>query len=136
MINTHSLHNTHLLRRALPRDLTAPVPFIDPSQRQAEHAKLAGEWRENPKSHTAQGRAREKKRAELEAKKKGKKKEPRGEKRTADEAFKGWEDLPKEETKEEMVLISELDAPPQFLAGVYNNVGRSQLGFETAGLDL
>jgi len=135
VINTHSLHNTHLLRRALPRDLTAPIPLIDPNQRQAEHAKLAGEWRKNPKSHTAQGQAREKKRADLEAKK-GKKRAPRGEKRSVDEAFEGWEGFPKEELKEEMVLISELDAPLPFLAGVYNDAGGSQLGFETAGLDL
>lgn len=133
MINTHSLHNTHLLRRALPRDLTIPVPFIDPSHRQAEHAKLAGEWRENPKSHTAQGRAREKKRADIEAKK-GKKRKPRGEKRVADEGFKGRED-PKEDLKEEMVLISELDAPLEFLPGIYNDAGDSQPGFEMAGLD-
>ena len=136
VINTHSLHNTHLLRRALPRDLIAPVPFIDPSQRQAEHAKLAAEWRENPKSHTAQGRAREKRREEVDAVK-GKKRANRGKKRSAGEAFEGWGNLDtKEEAKEEMKLISELSAPLPFLADIHNNAGGSQLGFEVAGLDL
>ena len=135
VINTHSLHNTHLLRRSLPRDLIAPVPFIDPNQRQAEHAKLAAEWRENPKSHTAQGRAREKRRADADAIK-GKKKTHQGQKRSANEAFGGWGGPgPKEEAKEEMVLISELSAPLPFLAGTYDNAGDSQLGFEVAGLD-
>ena len=82
VVNTHSLHNAHLLRRALPRDLIAPVPFIDPKQRQAEHAKLVAKWRENPKSHTAQGQAREKKRVEEAMKgKKGKR---------GGEAFDRW----------------------------------------------
>lgn len=133
VINTHSLHNAHLLRRALPRDLVAPVPFIDPSQRQAEHAKFAAAWRENPKSQTARERARVKKDAEKAAK--DKKRKPQGNKHSADGVY-GWESLvPKEEMKEEMVLVSELDVSPPFLAGVYNNVGNSQLGFEVAGLD-
>lgn len=135
VINTHSLHNTHLLRRSLPRDLIAPVPFIDPNRRQAEHAKLAAEWRENPKSYTAQGRAREKKRAEMDATK-GKKKTHRGRKQSGNEAYGGWEDLgPKEEVKEEMVLLSELSEPLPFLAGAYENAGGSQLGYDVAGLD-
>jgi len=123
VINTHSLHNTHLLRRALPRDLVAPVPFIKPGQRETEHAKFAAEWRENPKSHTAQGQAREKKWAEMEAIK-GKKKANRGQKRLADKAFGGQGDPAlKDEVKEEMVLISDLSAPPPFLAGIYDNAG-------------
>lgn len=132
MINTHSLHNAHLLRRTLPRDLVAPVPVINPSQRQAEHAKLAAGWRENPKSHTAQGRAREKKRAEEATK--GKKKKRRGEKHSADMGFGGWEGpVPNEEVKEEMMLISELGESLPFLAGVCDNAAENQLGFEVAG---
>ena len=133
VVNTHSLHNAHLLRRALPRDLIAPVPFIDPKQRQAEHAKLVAKWRENPKSHTAQGQAREKKRVEEAMKgKKGK----RGGKRLTDGAFKGAEDtFPKEEVKEEMKLISELSTLPPFLVGTCGSVGRGEHGVEVAGLD-
>jgi len=71
VVNTHSLHDAHLLRRVLPRDLTAPVSFIDPNQRQAEHAKLVAKWRETPKSHTARGQARKKRRAEEAAREKG-----------------------------------------------------------------
>ena len=118
----------------MPRDLIAPVPLIDPSQRQAEHAKLVAEWRANPKSHTAQGQAREKKRAEEAMK--GKKGKPKGKKRSVGEAFGGREDPgPKEEVKEEMALISELGEPLPFLAGLYDNVGGSQLESEVAGLD-
>ena len=135
MINTHSLHNAHLLRRSLPRDLIAPVPFINPSQRQAEHAKLAAEWRENPKSYTAQGRAREKKRADADEIK-GKKKARQGKKHSANEAFRGWGDLgPKEEVKEEMVLLSDLSAPLPFLGDIYNNGEGSQLESGVVGID-
>jgi hypothetical protein len=116
VVNTHSLHNSHLLRRALPRDLIAPLPFIGPDQRQAEHAKLVAKWRENPKSQTAQGQAREKRRAEEATKKK---KGKRGKGHLGDGTFKG--PLPKEEVKEEMKLISELSTPPPFLAGIRND---------------
>lgn len=119
LINTHSLHNAHLLRRVVPRDLIAPVPVIGPSERQAEHAKLSAAWRGDPKSHTAREQAREEKRAEAATNKKG---NIRGKKRSVDEAFKEEEVKLKVEAKEEMVLISELDALPQFLAGVGNRM--------------
>ena len=116
VVNTHSLHNAHLLRRALPCDLIVPTPFIDPDQRQAEHSKLVTNWRENPKSHTAWGQAREKKRAEEGMREKRGK---RGKKCLLDGALKREEDPgPKEEVKEEMKLISELSTPPPFLAGI------------------
>ena len=54
VINTHSLHNGHLLRRCLPSDLVVPVPIIDPAKREEEHRKIA----------TAQRPKRDAKRAE------------------------------------------------------------------------
>ena len=43
--NIHSLHNDHLLRRCFPRDLTLPVPVIDPTRREGEHRKIATAYR-------------------------------------------------------------------------------------------
>jgi hypothetical protein len=43
IINLHALHNAHLLRNVLPRDLTRPLPlFLD---RQAKHCEWAAELR-------------------------------------------------------------------------------------------
>ena len=102
LVNTHALHNAHLLRRAMPRNLIAPVPCIDPDQRKAKHAQLAAEWRENPKSYTARERAKEEKQAEDATRGKGKK--GRGKKCSGGEG----DPAPKEEVKAEMVLFSEL----------------------------
>ena len=45
IINTHSLHNGHLLRRCLPQDLIIPIPIIDPTKREEEHRKFAAAHR-------------------------------------------------------------------------------------------
>ena len=43
--NIHSLHNDHLLRRCFPRDLTLPVPVIDPTKREGEHRRITTAYR-------------------------------------------------------------------------------------------
>ncbi|KAJ7631797.1 hypothetical protein B0H17DRAFT_866673, partial [Mycena rosella] len=43
-LNTHTFHNTHLLRATLPRDLVAPIPLF--TERQAKHDELAAQLHE------------------------------------------------------------------------------------------
>lgn len=112
LINTHSLHNPHLLRKAIPRTLIAPVPLFPQDQRRSEHAKAAMAWRANPKSHTTQEQVR---RAKKEAVEKGKSK--RGKKRAFDEAFTDEMDTKPQDLEDEMVLISDLGEAPPFLSG-------------------
>ncbi|KZT63469.1 hypothetical protein DAEQUDRAFT_741901 [Daedalea quercina L-15889] len=55
LINTHALHNAALLRKILPRHLTAPIPFIDPAKREAEHLKMAASLRTTQSDRRAKG---------------------------------------------------------------------------------
>lgn len=41
VINMHALHNAHLIRETLPRDLTKPVPVFNAVQRQSKHNQWA-----------------------------------------------------------------------------------------------
>ena len=41
ILNTHSLHNGHLLRRCLPRDLIVPIHIIEPVKREGVHHETA-----------------------------------------------------------------------------------------------
>lgn len=63
VINTHSFHNAHLLRGALPREILQPVPFT--SNRRDHHDQLATELRgsQGIKRAATAAKAAEKKRA-------------------------------------------------------------------------
>jgi hypothetical protein len=65
IINTHALHNAHLVRRFLPRHLTVPLPFTD--DRRKLHDKLAERLRmsQNTK-RAAQKKARADARQQLD----------------------------------------------------------------------
>ena len=68
VINLHALHNTHLIRRHLPRQLTAPIPLhSSPEARELEHNKLASQLR--TQEEAAKKRA---KRTRTEASERGK----------------------------------------------------------------
>ncbi|KAF8812911.1 hypothetical protein BYT27DRAFT_7085840, partial [Phlegmacium glaucopus] len=44
LINTHTFHNAHLIRAALPQDLTIPIAYSE--DRVAHHASIATKLRE------------------------------------------------------------------------------------------
>ncbi|KAJ7902587.1 hypothetical protein B0H14DRAFT_2555126 [Mycena olivaceomarginata] len=53
VINTTAFHNTHLLRRCLPRSTWAPVPMFTPENRLAKHNELAEQLRGKHSSQKA-----------------------------------------------------------------------------------
>ena len=124
VINTHSLHNAHLLRKAIPRALISPIPLIPPGQRQSEHSRAVTAWRLNPKSHTAQEQVRQEKKRAAEKLKQENSKSRRGKKRSANEAFVNEPGDPKPQKLEDgMTLISDLAEAPAFLAGLVGSSG-------------
>jgi hypothetical protein len=66
VLNTHALHNAHLLRRVLPRELMAPKPLYE--DRTARHYKIAESLRVTQSEKRARTAAKRK--ATLDAKKK------------------------------------------------------------------
>jgi hypothetical protein len=66
LINTHSFHNAHLLREALPRSLIAPQPLFQ--DREAKHHELAALLRASQAERRDELKAqREAKQADAEA---------------------------------------------------------------------
>ena len=120
VINTHSLHNAHLLRKAIPRTLISPIPLIPSNQRESEHARAVAAWRLNPRSHTAQDQARQEKKQVAEKARQEKAEAKRGKKRSADEAFtdEGNTMLQQLEDGTDFTLVSNLTEVPPFLAGL------------------
>ena len=73
IINTHSLHNGHLLRRCFPQHLVAPIPLIDPAKREEEHRKISAEYRPTHEAKLAEAnQKRAAKRPKKEVKGEGK----------------------------------------------------------------
>ena len=71
IINTHAIHNAHLVRAAIPRHLTRPVPlFLD---RKQEHERIASNYRKK------QGAKREANKLKSEARKRKREEEKDGE---------------------------------------------------------
>lgn len=66
IINTHAFHNARLLRRHLPRELTAPEPLY--ADRKARHTEVASILRVNRSAKREQART---KRAEKRTQKQG-----------------------------------------------------------------
>ncbi|KIJ08370.1 hypothetical protein PAXINDRAFT_88936, partial [Paxillus involutus ATCC 200175] len=55
LLNTHALHNAAILRKTLPRHLTAPIPFI--TNRCERHDMLAATLRETQDGKHARDKA-------------------------------------------------------------------------------
>ena len=116
IINTHSLHNAHLLWKAIPRTLISPIPLVPQDQFQSEHTRATATWQSNPKSHTSQEQVRQEKKETAEKEKKGK----RGKKWTVEEVFADETDTKPQdmEGRSAMTLISDLTEVPPFLSGL------------------
>jgi len=112
VINTHTLHNGHLLQKAIPRALISPIPLFPRDQHQSEHARAATGWQLNPRSYTTQEQVRQAKKEAAEKEKKGKHRK----KRMVDEAFADEMDTKPQDPEDKMVLISDLGGAPLFLS--------------------
>jgi hypothetical protein len=68
IINTHAIHNAHLVRAALPRSLTMPLPLF--LNRKEEHVKIASAYRntQGAKRETNKQKNEERKRKREEEK--------------------------------------------------------------------
>lgn len=70
MLNTHALHNAAIIRKLLPRHLTAPIPYIDPHEREAAHHRMASTLRRGQDERRAKEAAARKERRETATAKK------------------------------------------------------------------
>lgn len=61
VINMHSFHNAHLVRNVLPRNLTAPQPYVDFLERPRKHIEQATRLRENEEKKKSAKRSAPKK---------------------------------------------------------------------------
>ncbi|KAF9034575.1 hypothetical protein BJ165DRAFT_1534006 [Panaeolus papilionaceus] len=66
LINTYAFHNAHLLRRVLPRDLTAPISYSN--NRREDHFRYAKDLRTSRAKPEAAAPAKKKKPTALESK--------------------------------------------------------------------
>ena len=77
IVNTHSLHNGHLLRRCFPQHLIIPIPIIDHTKREEEHRKISARYRptqEAKRTEATQKRAAKRPKTEADSKGKAPKK--------------------------------------------------------------
>ena len=73
IINTHSLHNGHLLRHCFPQHLVVPIPIIDEARREEEHREISARYRPTQEAKCAEAtQKRAVKRPKIEADDKGK----------------------------------------------------------------
>jgi hypothetical protein len=58
LVNMHSLHNAHLMREALPRELIAPIPLYSAEERLEFHKKVAADLQVSGEAKRALTRAK------------------------------------------------------------------------------